>query len=93
MKHKSIMITVVATLIVIAFLAGIWAMQACLYPRAGFIRAIEYDTNLMYIEDPAGLIWIVENPEDFWVEDNVAMLMFNNFTPNTILDDVIVDIR
>lgn len=82
----------IVTLVIAMTITSFAVASSCFYPRPGYIRAVEYDTDLLYIEDLAGLMWIYEGVEDFWVEDNVAMLMFNNFTPNTILDDVIVDI-
>lgn len=86
---KTLMILLVITLLVTA----VWATTNTLYPRAGFIRAVEYDTDLLYIEDVAGLVWIYEGVEDLSCGDHVAMLMFNNISPNYIRDDVILAIR
>ena len=80
-------------LVILLVLAAAYITSASIYPRAGFIRAIEYDTGLEYIEDAAGQMWIYAEIEDLSAGDHVAMLMFNNFTPRYIFDDVILDVR
>ena len=84
---------VLVAMVIVLLLATMWMMSSTVYPRAGFIRAIEYDTGLEYIEDMAGQIWIYGKVEDLSAGDHVAMLMFTNFTPDYIFDDVILDIR
>ena len=80
-------------LLVALCLSSAWLTGDCLYPRYGKIVALEYDVDLVYIRDAAGLVWFIEGCEDWTCGDDVAMLMFNRFTPNTILDDVIVKIH
>ena len=80
-------------LVVLLLITTVWATTATIYPRAGFVRAIEYDADLIYIEDVAGLVWIYKGVEDLNCGDHVAMLMFNNISPRYIRDDVILAIR
>lgn len=37
----------------------------CFYPRAGIIRAVEYDYKDIIIEDMAGLVWVYCETEDW----------------------------
>ena len=84
----------IAILVVIILLfTAIWVTQASMYPRYGWIRAVEYDTDLVFVEDLCGLVWIWEGVEDLGCGDDVALLMFNSFTPNYIFDDVIIAMR
>ena len=78
--------TIIAIIIAVANLLGF-------YPRAGIITSIDYETNSYVIEDMAGLTWCMSEPEDLWVGDQVAMLMWNHGTPETIYDDIIVNVR
>lgn len=79
-------------LVVVALLAGWMLCRKCYYPRYGKIIAVEYDYDDYIIEDAAGITWIVKGVEDLSAGDNIAMLMFNNFTPWAIYDDVVVRI-
>lgn len=69
------------------------ALVSSLYIRAGRIVGVEYDNDLVIVEDCAGLTWIYEGVEDLSCGDNVAMLMWNKMTPGTIFDDVILQIK
>ena len=64
-----------------------------LYPRAGVIKDIDYEKDVYVIEDNAGLLWEYGGVEDLWYGDNVAMLIWNNGTPESIYDDVIMNVR
>jgi len=85
---------VMCVLLVVVMLAIGWLFcRQSYYPRYGKIVAVEYDYDDYIVEDAAGLIWVVEGVEDLWAGDDVAMLMFDNFTPWNIYDDVVIDLR
>lgn len=81
-------VEVIALLLTLTYL-----LLASIYPRSGKIIAVEYDYDDYIVEDVAGLIWIVKGVEDLSVGDNVAMLMWNHFTPRKISDDIILKMR
>ena len=83
-----ILIAIVASLVLV-FSAG----QKSVYPRYGKVIGVEYDYDCLIIEDQAGLTWEYEGIEDIALDDDIAMLMWNRFTPNDIRDDVILEIR
>jgi len=80
-----------ATLLVLVAIATFLLFSV--YPRYGRIVAIEYDYEDLFIEDAAGLVWVVDGWTDLSVGDGVAMLMWNRFSPNNIFDDVVLDYR
>ena len=81
----------IATLILLVAVATF--VISSVYPRYGYIVAVEYDYDDYLIEDLAGLVWCVEGIEDLSLGDDVALLMWNHFTPNNIYDDWIIDMR
>lgn len=60
--------------------------------RAGVIVEINEEENYCVVEDPCGLFWEFSEIEDFEIGDLVIMVMDNIGTPETILDDEIVDV-
>lgn len=82
---KILLIAIVAALVL--------ATMASLYLNAGRVVAVEYDNDLVIIEDNAGQIWLWEGVEDFCCGDYVSMLMWDRFSPATISDDVILRLR
>jgi len=68
-----------------------------LYPRTGYIVELEPQPEDMYkitIEDATGNLWVYDtDADDYTVGDGVAMIMYNNDTPESIYDDVIISAR
>lgn len=64
---------------------------ADIYPRTGVIVKIYNDVAV--IEDGAGFLWEIDEPEDMIVGDVVSMIMVDNGTPESIFDDAIVEWR
>lgn len=60
------------------------------YTREG--KIVEVHNTIVIIEDTTGNEWEYE-AADFSIGDNVKMKMFNNYTDNTILDDVITSVK
>lgn len=83
----------IVLLVVLLMCASVLLTVSSIYPRYGHIRAVEYDTDLVFIEDRAGQMWIWKGVEDLECGDDIAMLMFNRLTPNTIFDDIILVIH
>ena len=56
--------------------------------------SIEDDGGTIVLTDGNGNNWVVEQyPEDYFVGDYVAVLFEDNGTPNSIYDDIILEIR
>lgn len=75
-----------------------------IYPTTMVIvDTIVYDMGTNTVEDNEGEIimidavgneWIVDQyPEDYYVGDYIAVIMDDNGTPNSIYDDIIIDMR
>lgn len=60
------------------------------YTREG--KVVEVHNTIVIIEDTTGNEWEYKTT-NFSIGDNVKMKMFNNYTDNTILDDVITSIK
>lgn len=61
-----------------------------MYPRGAVITALDYETDTVTVNDGAGFEWQFEGCEDWSVGDLVSMMMYDNGTPKSIFDDVIV---
>ena len=60
------------------------------YTREG--KIVEVHNTIVIIEDTTGNEWEYE-AIGFSIGDNVKMKMFNNYTDNTILDDIITSVK
>ena len=60
------------------------------YTREG--KIVEVHNTIVIIEDTTGNEWEYE-ATGFSIGDNVKMKMFNNYTDNTILDDIITSVK
>ena len=60
------------------------------YTREG--KIVEVHNTIVIIEDTTGNEWEYE-AIGFSIGDNVKMKMFNNYTDNTILDNIITSIK
>ena len=60
------------------------------YTREG--KIVEVHNTIVIIEDTIGNEWEYE-AAGFSIGDNVKMKMFNNYTDNTILDDIITSVK
>ena len=62
-----------------------------IYPRCGIIVDLDYDTDLVVVEDSVGFIWEFYGIEDYALGDLVGMILCDTGTPEYILDDTIVE--
>lgn len=61
-----------------------------IYPRCGVIVRMDYEEDIVTVEDAAGLFWKFGGCEDYDLGDIVLMLMQEAGEPNYILDDFII---
>lgn len=60
------------------------------YPLTAVVVDLDYDEDVLILEDGAELVWEFEGIEDFEIGDIVSLLMWDNNTPDSIYDDVIL---
>lgn len=67
------------------------AGMSTLYPTAAVVTDITDD--VVTVETSTGFLYQYTGGDDDMVGDMVAMIMYNNGTPETILDDIIISHR
>ena len=60
------------------------------YPLTAVVVDLDYNEDVLVLEDGAELVWEFEGIEDFEIGDIVSLLMWDNNTPDSIYDDVIL---
>lgn len=63
------------------------------YPDTGYVTNLSTTDDIVYYEDFEGCEWSFYGVEDWMIDDQISVIMFNNFTPNYIYDDVIISAR
>lgn len=61
--------------------------------RVGIVIEANQTTDVLVIEDACGFLWEYEGIEDITEGDVVVMTMYDNSTPETIFDDVILSVE
>lgn len=61
------------------------------YPMNTVVREIDYDNNIVIVENNDGELFSFFGTDSFKVNDNCALLMYDN-TTSDITDDVIIQI-
>jgi hypothetical protein len=61
------------------------------YKQVGIVTAINEDR--IVVMDNRGELWTFVTDKDFAICDKVQILMFNNYTDDTIYDDVVVKVK
>ena len=61
------------------------------YPNAGVIVGLDEENDLVTISTGSGLLYEFYGVEDLFLGDIVAVTMDDNGTPNSVLDDKIID--
>lgn len=89
-EMEKIIFGFVATIMLLIIIPLTMGSIETTYTRKG--KVIEVHNTIIIIEDTTGNEWVYETT-GFSVGDNVKMKMFNNYTDNTILDDVITSIK
>lgn len=69
-----------------------YVFASSVYVIAGRVTGVEYDNDLVFIEDRRGDVWVFSGMEDEVIcGDEIGMLMWNRFTP-LYEDDVVLKI-
>ena len=93
MKRIFALILVVALFALLS--ASIWNSNTVsknnLYAKSAKVINVDYENNLVSIEDPNGFCWDFEGCEDWMVGDYCACVMDTKGT-NTIFDDEIITV-
>ena len=83
-------IVTIAIIIACAFVVPAHAEQAyCVYPRTAWVFELDIENNTVVLIDGAGLLWELEELDDWQAGDVVSLLMFDNGT-ESIYDDIIL---
>ena len=94
---KEILIVVLSCFIIIAVTETVNASPVnCngLYPRVMYVTEVDRENDIFYCVDLAELTWVYYGgTEDIYADDTLAMLMYDNGTPDWIYDDIIIDWR
>ena len=60
------------------------------YAKLGVITGFDYEKDLVLISDWNGKVWPFKGVEDWELHDYVDMVFYDNDTPDTIYDDVVI---
>ena len=86
MKSK----VVISILVLVGILFGVTACAwAELYPKTFIVSYVDYENNLLYLQDFQGHEWICEDCED-WTENDIAAAIMDDNDTQEIYDDIIV---
>lgn len=88
------MSTLLFILVTIIQLGGNPFIEECqVYPMSATVVDIYENYNCVEFEDKNGNTWLWDDIEDWEIGDNVALIMYNNMTTDSIYDDVILTIK
>lgn len=62
------------------------------YPRMFIVESLDYERDVVVLLDGVGMLWEMEDCDDWEIGDTVAAIMYNNGN-NILTDDSIVDVR
>ena len=90
---KKLITALILFLVVATIDIGVKANEPAhkLYPRAMEIVEFEHDTDTVVCVDAVGLEWAFYGIEDWDIGDLIIVMLDNNGTPNTMVDDIITD--
>ncbi len=89
---KKVITLIIMALIVVTIAINAKAANAHeVYPRAMEIVEFEHYTDTVVCVDAVGLEWAFYGIEDWDIGDLVIVMLDNNGTPNTMVDDIITD--
>ena len=64
-----------------------------LYPSYGKVVKVDRKKDTISIRDTYGNVWVWSGAEDWHKGDGVALLMYDNGTPDKVKDDKIIKLR
>lgn len=79
----------------IAILASTMVLLAngIIYPATAIVTQVDYETDIVTVQKATGFTYEFEGVEDLQVGDVMSLLMFNNGTGDTIVDDIVISAR
>lgn len=80
--------------IILAVLSAVSLFKSgILYPTIMQVTDLDYKRDIVEVTTSTGFVYEFYGTEDYYINDLVAVVMFNNGTPNTITDDAIIAAR
>ena len=64
-----------------------------IYPAVGIVTKVDYDADVVTVRKATGAEYEFEGVEDLLEGDVMALLMYNNLTPTTNADDIVLSAR
>jgi len=64
-----------------------------IYARSAAVVSLDYGADIVTLEDSQGFLWEFYGCEDWNPGEIASVLMWDNGTPETIFDDVILQVR
>ena len=80
------------TLTAIAIAAGL-AAAGTIYPQTSIITNCDAQKDLVTMDTGTGILYQFYGVEDYSEGDLISCIMFDNFTPDDVRDDVILSVR
>ena len=87
---KNILALILALALCFALCANACATYEELYAKSTVVVELDYENDIVIVEDFNGNLWEFVGCEDWLIGDVCAMVMHNNGTPQNIYDDVII---
>lgn len=78
---------------IVVFTSVLLIAAKSLYPSYGKVIKVDRKSDTISVKDCYGNVWVWEGAEDWGKGDGVALLMYDNGTPNKVKDDKIIKIR
>lgn len=63
--------------------------ELAFYPKSGIVVEVNYEADVVTVEDTMGHYWTFEGTEDWLENDICSMIMCDAGTPMNIIDDII----
>lgn len=75
------------------FAAAVLIAAKSMYPSYGKVIKVDRKNDTISIRDTYGNVLVWDGAEDWHKGDGVALLMYDNGTPNKVKDDKIIKLR
>ncbi len=91
-KIVAIIIALAAIITLVPMTAKADTVEHHLYAKTAVVIELDYDSDTVVLSDGAENLWAFYGIEDWQIDDFASMLMDDNGTPDTIYDDIIVEV-
>lgn len=68
-------------------------MNSIVYPSSAVVVSLDYDNDVVTVQDANGFLWSFHGCEDYYENDMVSLIFSNNGTPDSVLDDIIISAK